>query len=89
MARPIRWTTYALALWCLPLFELCGQTPADTIKPYTLPPTTVTVTRTEQPLNQVPRSVLILDPVLLIMMMGGSRFAYRSSNSGTVPGRSV
>lgn len=26
----------------------------------------------------VPRSVLILDPVLLILMMGGSRFAYRS-----------
>src|SRR5688572_5853095 len=25
----------------------------------------------------VPRSVLILDPVLLVMIMGGSRFAYR------------
>jgi FlaA1/EpsC-like NDP-sugar epimerase len=27
----------------------------------------------------VPRSVLILDPVLLVMIMGGSRFAYRIS----------
>lgn len=26
----------------------------------------------------VPRTVLILDPILLILMMGGSRFAYRS-----------
>lgn len=26
----------------------------------------------------VPRSVLILDPILLVLMMGGSRFAYRS-----------
>lgn len=26
----------------------------------------------------IPRSVLILDPVLLLLMMGGSRFAYRS-----------
>lgn len=27
---------------------------------------------------QVPRSVLVLDPLLLILMMGGSRFAYRA-----------
>lgn len=27
----------------------------------------------------VPRSVLILDPILLILMMGGSRFAYRAA----------
>jgi FlaA1/EpsC-like NDP-sugar epimerase len=26
----------------------------------------------------VPRSVLLLDPILLLMMMGGSRFAYRA-----------
>lgn len=26
----------------------------------------------------IPRSVLLLDPILLILMMGGSRFAYRS-----------
>src|SRR6267378_284211 len=61
MARPMRWTTCVLALWCLPLFSLAAQTPPDTAKPYALPPTTVTVTRTEQPLNQVPRSVQILD----------------------------
>ena len=28
----------------------------------------------------VPRSVLVLDPLLLMLMMGGSRFAYRSWN---------
>ena len=31
-----------------------------------------------RPLEVVPRSVLILDPVLLILMMGGSRLAYRA-----------
>ena len=30
------------------------------------------------PLLMVPRSVLILDPILLILMMGGSRFVYRA-----------
>ena len=30
------------------------------------------------PLLHVPRSVLILDPILLILMMGGSRFVYRA-----------
>ena len=30
------------------------------------------------PAVTVPRSVLILDPILLILMMGGSRFAYRA-----------
>jgi len=30
------------------------------------------------PYISVPRSVLILDPILLMMMMGGSRFIYRS-----------
>lgn len=28
--------------------------------------------------SAIPRSVLILDPILLILMMGGSRFAYRA-----------
>lgn len=28
--------------------------------------------------QSVPRSVLVLDPILLILMMGGSRFAYRA-----------
>lgn len=31
-----------------------------------------------KPFGVVPRSVLILDPVLLILMMGGSRLAYRA-----------
>jgi len=31
-----------------------------------------------KPIGTVPRSVLILDPILLMMMMGGSRFAYRA-----------
>lgn len=30
------------------------------------------------PLIQVPRSVLILDPMLLLLLMGGSRFIYRA-----------
>ncbi len=30
------------------------------------------------PTMLVPRSVLILDPILLVLMMGGSRFAYRA-----------
>ena len=32
--------------------------------------------------TDVPRSVLVLDPVLLILAMGGSRFAYRSWRDG-------
>jgi FlaA1/EpsC-like NDP-sugar epimerase len=31
-----------------------------------------------KPHGVVPRSVLILDPILLVLMMGGGRFAYRS-----------
>ncbi|HSI42866.1 MAG TPA: nucleoside-diphosphate sugar epimerase/dehydratase [Methylotenera sp.] len=31
-----------------------------------------------RPLDVVPRSVLVLDPILLILMMGGSRLAYRA-----------
>ena len=31
-----------------------------------------------QPFDIVPRSVLILDPIFLILMMGGSRFTYRA-----------
>lgn len=33
-------------------------------------------------LEQVPRSVLLLDPILLIAFMGGSRFLYRSWKDG-------
>ncbi|MCX7187264.1 MAG: nucleoside-diphosphate sugar epimerase/dehydratase [Methylophilales bacterium] len=37
----------------------------------------------------VPRSVLILDPVLLMMMMGGSRFAYRAWKEHSLYGMSL
>src|SRR5207247_5871327 len=53
-----------LALWYVSLAALSGQTPStapDTAKPYTLPPTTVTVTRSELPLTKVPQSVQTLD----------------------------
>ncbi|TRZ97102.1 MAG: polysaccharide biosynthesis protein [Rhodocyclaceae bacterium] len=33
-------------------------------------------------LDNVPRSVLLLDPILLVLMMGGSRFLYRSWKDG-------
>ena len=35
--------------------------PHDTTKPYTLPPTTVTVTRAERPLSQIPNSIQTVD----------------------------
>lgn len=35
-----------------------------------------------QQLNLVPRSVFILDPLLLVMLMGGVRFAYRAWKDG-------
>ena len=54
-----RWTTCAVAMWCVPPV-LLGQTP-DTTKPYTLPPTTVSVTRTDIPLTKVPLSVHTVD----------------------------
>ena len=31
-----------------------------------------------KPFGVIPRSVLVLDPILLILLMGGSRFAYRA-----------
>lgn len=52
----IRWMT-SIALCAAPL-TLSGQTPPpDTTKPYTLPPTTVSVTRAERPLTQIANSV--------------------------------
>jgi FlaA1/EpsC-like NDP-sugar epimerase len=37
------------------------------------------------PINfNVPRSILILDPILLMLMMGGSRFIYRSARERQV-----
>ena len=35
-------------------------------------------------LEEVPRTVLILDPLLLILMMGGSRFVYRAWKDGVL-----
>lgn len=35
-----------------------------------------------QQLNMVPRSVFILDPLLLVLLMGGVRFAYRAWKDG-------
>src|SRR5712664_2450178 len=60
MIGPRWWTLYAAALWCVPILGLYGQTP-DTTKPYTLPPTTVSVTRAELPLTKVPLSVHSVD----------------------------
>src|SRR6266576_545119 len=56
MTWSVRWLTWVTALWCAPL-ALRGQTPADTTKPYPLPPLTVSVTRAELPLSKVPLSV--------------------------------
>src|ERR1041384_2437789 len=61
MIRSVRWLTCAAALWWVPPLALRGQTPADTTKPYTLPPTTVSVTRAELPLTKVPMSVQTVD----------------------------
>src|SRR5436189_3999681 len=60
MTRSVRWLACAAALWCVPL-ALRGQTPADTAKPYPLPPLTVSVTRTELPLRKVPLSIHTVD----------------------------
>ncbi|HEY3219859.1 MAG TPA: TonB-dependent receptor [Gemmatimonadales bacterium] len=54
-----RWTI-CVAMSCVPLVPLDGQTP-DTTRPYTLPPTTVSVTRAELPLTKVPLSIYTVD----------------------------
>ncbi len=54
----MRWTTW-VAL-CVAPRTLSGQT-SDTTKPYTLPPATVTVTRTEAQLTKVPLSIHTID----------------------------
>src|SRR6266581_1994014 len=58
MFPPGRWI-HALAWGCVPL-SLTAQEP-DTTKPYTLPPATVSVTRSETPLSKVPLSVHAVD----------------------------
>src|SRR5258705_11236496 len=60
MTGSVRWLAYAAALWCVPL-GLRGKPPADTTKPYPLPPLTVSVTRADLPLTQVPLSVHSVD----------------------------
>src|SRR5438477_8180317 len=63
MSRTVPCMMCAAAIWCLlPHAVLDGQTPpADTTKPYTLPPTTVSVTRVELPLTKIPLSVQRVD----------------------------
>ena len=60
MIGPGRSTIYAAALWWVPFLPLYGQTP-DTTRPYTLPPTTVSVMRNELPLTKVPLSIHSVD----------------------------
>jgi len=55
-----RWACCAASLSCAPLVTLAAQQP-DTTKPYTLPPTTVSVTRADRPLTQIPQSVQTID----------------------------
>jgi len=50
---------YALAWGCVPL-SLTAQEP-DTTKPFTLPPATVSVTRSETPLTKVPLAIHTVD----------------------------
>jgi len=58
MSRSVWWTMGAVAMWCLLPGggAMYGQAP-DTLKPYTLPPTTVSVSRVALPLSKVPLAV--------------------------------
>jgi len=60
MNSSVRWAACAVAMACLPPVALYGQS-ADTTKPFTLPPTTVSVTRTSLPLTKVPQSIETID----------------------------
>ena len=51
-----RWTICAVAM-CVPLVVTLAAQQPDTTKPYTLPPATVSVTRTEAQLTKVPLSI--------------------------------
>src|SRR5438477_3644491 len=55
-----RWTICAVAM-CVPLVVTLAAQQPDTTKPYTLPPTTVTVTRIEAQLTRVPLSIHSID----------------------------
>src|SRR4051812_46912513 len=58
MPRAVGWTLCLVvgAMWCLPPMAMYSQTP-DTAKPYTLPPTTVSVTRADLPLSKTPLAI--------------------------------
>lgn len=51
----------AASLGCLSPLTLSGQQQPDTTRPYTLPPTTVSVTRAELPLTKIPNSIHTVD----------------------------
>ena len=51
----------ATILLCFTPLALSAQQTPDTTKPFTLAPTTVTVTRSERPLSQIPNSIQTLD----------------------------
>jgi iron complex outermembrane recepter protein len=55
-----RWTICAVAM-CVPLVVTLAAQQPDTTKPYTLPPATVSVTRTEALLTKVPLSIHSID----------------------------
>src|SRR6266550_1297424 len=66
MTWPTRWAMCVMAAWCMAPMALCGQTSetpqiADTTKPYTLRPITVSVTRAELPLTKIPLSIQSVD----------------------------
>lgn len=56
MHPSVGWAACAAVMGCLWPIVLCGQS-ADTTKPYTLPATTVSVTRAELPLTKVSQSI--------------------------------
>ena len=60
MTRSSGGSAWAVTLLCVAPLVAVGQAP-DTLRPPTLPPVTVTVTRAEQPLSRLPLAVQSLD----------------------------
>ncbi|MGH7615508.1 MAG: TonB-dependent receptor family protein [Gemmatimonadales bacterium] len=61
MSPSVRWWVMGMvAMWCLPPGAGYGQA-LDTLKPYTLPPTTVSVTRADLPLSKTALAVQTVD----------------------------
>src|SRR2546430_8287396 len=60
MTWSLRWRLCVVAVSCALPTTLWGQVP-DTATPYTLPPTTVSVTRARLPLTKVPLSIHNID----------------------------